>query len=55
ESRHMPKRATLASVRGRGICLALPGPSKKSGLSTPTRSSTQQPTPITQELTESST
>ncbi|XLU63745.1 hypothetical protein S245_022954, partial [Arachis hypogaea] len=51
----MPKKATLASVRGRGIRLALPGPSKKSGSSTPTGSSTQQPSPITQEPTGSST
>ncbi|XLU98810.1 hypothetical protein S245_013150, partial [Arachis hypogaea] len=27
----MPKKATLASVRGRGIRLALPGPTKKFG------------------------
>ncbi|QHO34730.1 uncharacterized protein DS421_9g269440 [Arachis hypogaea] len=51
----MPKKATLASVRGRGIRLALPGPTKKSGSSTPTGSSTQQPSPITQEPTGSST
>ncbi|XLU74157.1 hypothetical protein S245_033210, partial [Arachis hypogaea] len=55
KSHRMPKTAILAFVRGRGICLALPGPSKKSGSSTPTGSSTQQPTPITQEPTESST
>ncbi|QHO49642.1 polyprotein [Arachis hypogaea] len=51
----MPKKATLASVRGRGICLALPGPTKKSGSSTPAGSSTQQPSPLTQEPTGSST
>ncbi|XLU94285.1 hypothetical protein S245_008637, partial [Arachis hypogaea] len=51
----MPKKATLASVRGRGIRLALPGPTKRSGSSTPTGSSTQQPSPITQEPTGSST
>ncbi|QHO46572.1 uncharacterized protein DS421_6g188660 [Arachis hypogaea] len=51
----MPKKATLASVRGRGIRLALPGPTKKSGSSTPTGSSTQQPSPLTQEPTGSST
>ncbi|XLU19922.1 hypothetical protein S245_055988, partial [Arachis hypogaea] len=55
ESRHMLKKTTLASIRGRGIRLALPEPSKKLGTSTPTGSSTQQPTPITQEPTESST
>ncbi|XLT12606.1 hypothetical protein HN51_058296, partial [Arachis hypogaea] len=52
---HMPKRTTLASVRSRCIRLALPGSSKKSGSSTQTGSSTKQPTPITQEPTESST
>ncbi|QHO56016.1 uncharacterized protein DS421_3g70070 [Arachis hypogaea] len=51
----MPKNVTLASVRGRGIRLALPGPTKKSGSTIPTRSSTQQPSPITQEPTGSST
>ncbi|QHO41404.1 uncharacterized protein DS421_5g145440 [Arachis hypogaea] len=51
----MPKKATLASVRGRGIRLALPGPTKRSRSSTPTGSSTQQPSPITQEPTGSST
>ncbi|QHO38966.1 uncharacterized protein DS421_4g124950 [Arachis hypogaea] len=51
----MPKKATLASVRGRGIRLALLGPTKRSGSSTPTGSSTQQPSPITQEPTGSST
>ncbi|QHO08534.1 uncharacterized protein DS421_14g473490 [Arachis hypogaea] len=40
----MPKKATLASARGRGIRLALPGPTRRSGSSTPTESSTQQPT-----------
>ncbi|XLU65356.1 hypothetical protein S245_024565, partial [Arachis hypogaea] len=40
----MPKKATLASVRGRGVRLALQGPIKKLGSSTPTGSSTQQST-----------
>ncbi|QHN82651.1 uncharacterized protein DS421_20g697690 [Arachis hypogaea] len=40
----MPKKATLASVRGRGVRLALPGPIRRSGSSTPTGSSIQQPT-----------
>ncbi|XLU31806.1 hypothetical protein S245_067872, partial [Arachis hypogaea] len=38
----MPKKATLASARGRGVRLALSGPIRKSGSSTPTGSSTQQ-------------
>ncbi|QHN93844.1 uncharacterized protein DS421_17g596150 [Arachis hypogaea] len=40
----MPRKATLASARGRGVHLALPGPIRKSGSNTPTGSSTQQPT-----------
>ncbi|XLU24675.1 hypothetical protein S245_060741, partial [Arachis hypogaea] len=40
----IPRKATLASAKGRGIHLALAGPIRKSGSSTPTGSSTQQPT-----------
>ncbi|QHO58125.1 uncharacterized protein DS421_3g88060 [Arachis hypogaea] len=40
----MPKKATLASARGRGVHLALPGPIRRSGSSTPIEASTQQPT-----------
>ncbi|QHO16265.1 uncharacterized protein DS421_10g302130 [Arachis hypogaea] len=40
----MPKKATLDSARGRCVCLALPGPIRKSESSTATGSFTQQPT-----------
>ncbi|QHO01620.1 uncharacterized protein DS421_13g416680 [Arachis hypogaea] len=53
----MPKKATLASARGRGVRLALPGPIRRSGSNTPTESSTQQPQQSgssTQQLTQQS-
>lgn len=37
----MPRKAAMASSRGRGVRIALPGPTKKSGSSTPTGSPTQ--------------
>ncbi|MED6178228.1 hypothetical protein PIB30_105575, partial [Stylosanthes scabra] len=40
----MPKKAIVASSRGKGIRLALPGPIKQNQSGYESRSSTQQPT-----------
>ncbi|MED6129572.1 hypothetical protein PIB30_109210, partial [Stylosanthes scabra] len=43
ERKKMPKKAIVASSRGKGICLALPGPIKQPQSGYESGSSTHQP------------